>query len=279
MAPDQRSVERAVGGDGAGQRVGALAGREAQHDQILEDDAGNRHPQRTVGVRRRQVEHAAVAEVDHRQARRRVERDQVVVGGVEEARRRAAVRLPLPPHQAALRRAVEARVVAPQLRAGGGVEGECDEPRRQAVQHPVDDERARVHGGVAPPQCAGVVGPGDFEAGDVPARDLLQRRVVPAAGVAEIDGPVAVLGLGRRSGQREQNQQDGGLAGCVSHFAKYVVPETSCATVPRGAKRSFGRGARCYSGRRATLRSGPDRGRRSRRKAIRRRGAGAPSDT
>ena len=155
VPPDQRAVDRAVRGDGARQRVGRLARREAHHYQVLEDDARHRHAERAVSLHGgRQVDDAVLAEVDDRLAHGGIERYERVVAGEEEARRNAALGLALPPHQTALGCALDARVVAPQLFAGARVQGEGDELRRQSVEHPVDDERARVHGGVARPQLA-----------------------------------------------------------------------------------------------------------------------------
>ena len=149
---------------------------------------------------RRQVHAAAIAEALDRLAVRRVEREQVVAVGEEKA----PVLALLPPHQPPLGVAGKPQIGAPDLLAGRRVQGECVELRRQPVEHPVDDQGARVHRGAGAPGLAGIVHPGDFELTDVVPVDLGQRAVVPAARVAEIDGPVLIRWTAADDQERHQ---------------------------------------------------------------------------
>ena len=201
--PDQAAVCRAEGPDRTGVRVRVLVRREAEDQLVLEDESGHGDEDDAGPVDvRRQVEDAAVAEALDQAAVGGVERDQVLAVGVEEPPLGAV----LPPHEAALGVAGKLQIAAPDLLARGGVEREGVEMGREGVEHPVDDQGARVHRGAGAPGFARVVDPGDLELAHVVPVDLGQRAVVPASGVAQVHGPVFV---GRAAGGEEENRRDG----------------------------------------------------------------------
>ena len=82
--------------------------------------------------------------------------------------------------------------------AGGGVEGDDVCRRGDAVEDAVDDDGL----GLEVAASAGVIGPGDLEAGDVGAVDLLEGRVAGAFGIAAVGGPF----LSRQGGSGEKGE-------------------------------------------------------------------------
>ncbi len=88
------------------------------------------------------------------------------------------------------------RVEAPDLAAGGGVEGDDAHLGRGGVENAVDDDGVALHFG--PLKCVvGVIGPGYLELLDVGGRDLSEGGVADVVGAA-VHGPAGVGG--RRNG-------------------------------------------------------------------------------
>jgi hypothetical protein len=100
-------------------------------------------------------------------------------------------------------------VVGPADGSGRGVEREDAAERRGEVEGAIDIERRGFECGGTSARgsvgVAGAVGPGDFELGDVVARDLLEGGEALAAGVVAVGGPVA----GRRIGEGEEEGGEG----------------------------------------------------------------------
>ena len=90
---------------------------------------------------------------------------------------------------AAAKAAAQAEIAAPELLPGGRVQREGHQLRGEAVEDAADHQRAGVH---QPLRLPGVVHPSELQLADVGRIDLRQRRVVPPASIAEIDGPVDV---------------------------------------------------------------------------------------
>ncbi len=182
----------------------------ARHHDVADHGRGRRH---LVGLeleRRHaqaapQVHHPLLAEVRARPAALRIERHQARVdrryedaATADRARGGAAV----PPITDAAAREVpvaalgiDARVMAPPLTSGGGVERDRAPEGRAEVHRAGDHERRGLERGWAAPArhdsgLAGMEGPGHLEASHIRPVDLGQRRVARSTRIASVGRPV-----------------------------------------------------------------------------------------
>jgi len=86
---------------------------------------------------------------------------------------------------------VHAGVVGPAFGAGRRIERDHPAERSRDVQRPVHHQRGRLEAPAARQQIAGAVGPGEPQARDVGAGDLIERREAGAVGVAAVNRPAA----------------------------------------------------------------------------------------
>src|SRR5581483_5363127 len=103
--------------------------------------------------------------------------------------------------------AVHVGVVGPLFGAGGGVERDDLVEGRGEVEGAFDENGSGFEGGFVVEvgggvECAGVVGPGDCEAGNVLRVDLLEERITGAAEVVAVGGPGGV-GRGKVTGKQQ----------------------------------------------------------------------------
>jgi len=151
-----------------------------------------------------QVDHSVDAELGHRPAGLRVERDQPVARRHIDDPRFVAARRPAPVGQPAPGESSRCRVatrpfnqaVNPVQLARRGVEGHHRTPRPAGrIQHAVDHERR----GLEPKlghwtKVVGLEPPGDLQVVEVVRGDLVERRVAGVTQVAAVGGPLAAAG-------------------------------------------------------------------------------------
>ena len=219
--PYQAAVDGAERPNRTRKGVRVLGGRKAEYQLVFENNAWRGHGEiaGSLHLPRRDVEASLLAEGLDGLAIGCVQGDQHLAGIVENA----PVVATLPVHQAALG-AAQFRVEAPKLLAGGGVQRKRDELRRQAVENAVYDERACIH---RAGRLAGAVHPCLGEPFDVVPRDLGERRIVLAAGIAEIGGPIHVPFSCRRLGRRSAgvNEYDQGRQDDPAHVVHVISPQ------------------------------------------------------
>ena len=172
-APLEFAGPRVVGANVAWRRRQSFRHAPAEYQQVLVDDAWRCEDNGlALGIASEitvQIDAAAIAERRYRLARRGIERVHVTRdSGIDSAIAGAVG----PVHHAAVRALrLDARIKRPQVLASRGAERKGFVPRRDAVEHAVDDDRLRL-------QTAGlaaVVNPRLFELLDVAAIDLIQR--------------------------------------------------------------------------------------------------------
>ena len=177
-----------------------------------------------------QVDAAVVAEAEHRCAGFRVERDQIPLVGPEED---AGIVLVAPPGDPArvvevgrLPAQIDLRVVHPDRLAGLGVYRrhlvqrgrDVEDPRhhqRRRLEHPDPEARELFAQRVEIERPVGrLPAPGDSKIGEVAGVDLVEGRVLGAAGVAAVAPPFTAgrAVLGARLGRTER-----GRAPCQEH--------------------------------------------------------------
>src|SRR5262249_49442250 len=101
----------------------------------------------------------------------------------------------------------------PERLARRGVEREELEPRRGAVEHGAHDDRLALDLRAVRPRVAPAVGPGHAQPRHVRGVDLVEVGVLPVAGVATVEAPVARSALGSQgSGGRGEGRGDRGRA-------------------------------------------------------------------
>src|SRR5207244_8828779 len=98
--------------------------------------------------------------------------------------------------------AANAGVESPQQFAGGAVQRDGHVGRGHAVENAMDEDRLRLWIALAVP---GVVSPGNLQARDVGAIDLLQRRVTNPRGTAAIPRPIR----GSENANGEKGERNG----------------------------------------------------------------------
>ena len=217
--PHQLAVDGVECADGPWEGILPLGGGKTEDDQILEYDARHRDVERPACVRdvdavvragallvvprRRQIKHAAIAEIRHQRSIGRIQGDQAAPPCEIDA----LVVAFLPPHQAALRRGRQIEVLAPDLLAARRIERERRRMRRQPVEDAIDHQRTGVH---RRPRLAGVVHPRKLQLGHIAAVDLRKRRIVRPPSVAEIDPPVRIRRDIHPTPARAKRQRDDG---------------------------------------------------------------------
>jgi hypothetical protein len=206
-----------------------VADRGADHDHVAAHRGGRRHlvvAEVAEIDAAGQIDLAAGAEPGARRAVVGVERDEARVERAHEdpgaARARARRRVPPRRHPARgdLRvavRAIEGRVVLPELGPGARIERDRVVVGRAEEQLALDQDRGGLEGGLAiergaPAERAGPERPRDLEPVDVRPVDLRRGGVAGPAGVVAVVRPRRV-GIGLRARDRgEQDPREGGPA-------------------------------------------------------------------
>src|SRR5204863_367502 len=113
-----------------------------------------------------------------------------------------------PPGKSAVNAIGFGRGEAPELASGRSLDRHDFQRGRGGVNYAVDHERVALNLRGIGPGLAGVISPREFEAADILRGNLLERRVVAGAFVAEVSRPVVIAG-GELNSTKDGQESEG----------------------------------------------------------------------